>query len=44
MTMNDKAFNELKLKATICPGQAGWTAAETIHMQKLPALPTTPVS
>jgi hypothetical protein len=33
--MDDAAFDALKLKMAIVPGQAGWPPAETIHMQKL---------
>ena len=33
--MSDKAFAELELRATICPGQCEWPKPEYIHWQKL---------
>jgi hypothetical protein len=32
---DDAAFDALKLKMTIVPGQANWPRTETLHMQKL---------
>jgi hypothetical protein len=36
--MDDKAFDELKLRATIVPQQVRWPAAEYVHWQKLHAV------
>jgi hypothetical protein len=33
--MNDREFAELELRATICPGQCGWSKPEYDHWQKL---------
>jgi len=35
--MDDKTFDDLKLKATICPKQPSWPAPEHVHWQKLHA-------
>jgi hypothetical protein len=33
--MSDKEFAELELRATICPGQSRWPAADLRHWQRL---------
>jgi hypothetical protein len=33
--MSDKEFADLKLRATICPGQYEWPKSEYVHWQKL---------
>ena len=33
--MDDKAFNELQLRATIVPQQVRWPAPEYLHRQRL---------
>lgn len=37
--MDDKAFDELKLKMAIAPGQARWPEPKYFHWQKLHAVP-----
>ena len=33
--MDDKSFEDLKLRMTIVPGQARWPAPEYLHWQRL---------
>ena len=33
--MDDKSFEDLKLRMTIVPGQARWPAPESLHWQRL---------
>jgi hypothetical protein len=40
--MDDKAFDELKLRATIVPQQVKWPAPESVHWQRLHAVAMMP--